>query len=65
MTYVKYTDKWNEPVKNEKWTDDSIGAEGAKAMSESLMKNTTLTILGLGGDGKETNVNDMKEMRDN
>ena len=32
-----------------KWTDNRIGAEGAIKIGESLMKNTTLTILYLGG----------------
>ena len=31
-----------------KWTDNQIGAEGAIKISESLMMNTTLTILNLG-----------------
>ena len=33
-----------------KWTDNNIGAEGAAKISESLMTNTTLTILDLRGD---------------
>ena len=33
-----------------KWTDNDIGAEGAKKISESLMTNTTLTELNLEGD---------------
>ena len=33
-----------------KWTDNNIGAEGAMKISESLMTNTTLTKLDLGGD---------------
>ena len=35
-----------------KWTDNKIGAEGAIKIIESLMKNTTLTELYLGGDRK-------------
>ena len=31
-----------------KWTANQIGAEGAIKISESLMKNTTLTTLNLG-----------------
>ena len=31
------------------WTDNEIGAEGAIKISESLMMNTTLTELNLGG----------------
>ena len=33
-----------------KWTGNNIGAEGAAKISESLMTNTTLTILDLNGD---------------
>ena len=33
-----------------KWTVNNIGDEGAVKMSESLMTNTTLTILYLGSD---------------
>ena len=32
-----------------KWTGNKIGAEGAIKISESLMKNTTLTTLDLSG----------------
>ena len=32
------------------WTGNNIGAEGAEKIGESLMKNTTLTKLDLGGD---------------
>ena len=35
---------------NEKWTGNKIGAEGAKMISEALMKNTALTELHLRGD---------------
>ena len=35
---------------NEKWTGNNIGDEGAAKISESLMTNTTLTILDLRGD---------------
>ena len=34
-------------------TDNNIGNEGAKSMSEMLVANTTLTSLNLGGEGKE------------
>ena len=34
------------------WTGNNIGDEGAKKISESLMINTTLTRLNLGGDDK-------------
>ena len=34
------------------WTGNKIGVEGAMKISESLMKNTTLTQLDLGCDGK-------------
>ena len=43
-----------------KWTDNNIGAEGAVKISESLMTNTTLTILDLYGDD-----NIMKNIKDN
>ena len=33
-----------------KWTVNNIGDAGAKKISESLMTNTTLTILNLDGD---------------
>ena len=33
-----------------KWTGNEIGAEGASKISESLMVNTALTELYLGGD---------------
>ena len=32
-----------------KWTGNGIGDEGVIKISESLMKNTTLTALDLGG----------------
>ena len=32
------------------WTGNNIGAEGAAKISESLMTNTTLATLNLGGD---------------
>ena len=31
--------------KNEKWTVNNIGDEGAKMISKALMKNTVLTTL--------------------
>ena len=42
--------KWND--KNEIWTDNNIGDEGARMISESLKTNSTLTELNLGGDDK-------------
>ena len=36
--------------KQNKWTGNEIGAEGASAISESLKINTTLTELILGSD---------------
>ena len=38
-----------------KWIGNKIGYEGAKAISESLMNNTSLTKLDLGGDEKIRN----------
>ena len=38
-----------------KWTEDNIGDEGATKISESLMNNTTLTILNLNSDDKMYN----------
>ena len=37
-------------IKQWKWTGNDIGAEGAAKISESLMTNTTLTVLNLRGD---------------
>ena len=45
MTDEKGNKEWDES-----WTDINIGAEGAAKISESLMTNTTLTILDLGSD---------------
>ena len=50
--------KWKREEKmkrNEKWIDNDIGDEGAKAISESLKINTSLTYLDLGGDDKIRN----------
>ena len=41
---------WNTMINGNKWTDNNIGAEGAKMISESLKTNTTLTELNLRGD---------------
>ena len=41
--------------RNEKWIDNDIGDEGAKAISESLKINTSLTKLDLGSDEKIRN----------
>ena len=45
MTDEKGNKEWNES-----WTGDNIEAEGAAKINESLMTNTTLTELKLGGD---------------
>ena len=37
-------------MKNEKWIGNSIGDEGAKSLSESLMINTSLIQLNLEGN---------------
>ena len=36
-----------EMILNEKWTGNEFGDLGASKISESLMKNTTLTVLDL------------------
>ena len=43
-----------------KLTDNSIGAEGAKALSETLKVKSTLTVLGLNcvGNSHQVEVND-------
>ena len=40
---------------------NGIGTEGAKAISESLKINTSLTYLNLSGDEKIRNENERKE----
>ena len=56
--------KWNEA-----WVGNKIGYEGAKAISESLKINTSLTELDLHGDEKIRNENERRneknEERDN
>ena len=60
------------------WTDNNIGDEGARMISESLKTNTTLTTLYLGGDEKWSKMkwiiiikktkewkNEMKNINDN
>ena len=42
----------NDNDKMKKWTDECIGDEGARMISESLKTNTTLTTLGLSSDEK-------------
>ena len=37
-------------MKMKEWIDNGIGSEGAKAISESLKINTSLTELNLDGD---------------
>ena len=44
--------KWNTNLIKQ-WTGNSIGAEGAIAISESLKTNTTLTELYLWSDDKK------------
>jgi hypothetical protein len=50
MKNEEITKKWNTKCKRMKWTDNKIGDEGAMKISESLMTNTTLTILDLSCD---------------
>ena len=50
MKMNKYKRNEIQNVKRMKWTDNRIGAKGAVKISESLMTNTTLTKLNLGGD---------------
>ena len=47
--------------RNETWTDNNIGDEGARMISESLKTNTTLTELNLKCD--EIEWNEMNIMR--
>ena len=53
--------------RNEKTTDNRIGAGGAKAISEAMKINTTLTELDLSGDDniKESNRKRKKEEKNN
>ena len=51
--------EWKEM---KEWIDNEIGDEGAKALSESLKINTSLTSLGLGSDER---IRNEKEERDN
>ena len=53
--------KRRKMIENETWADNGIGVEGAKAISESLKTNTTLTSLNLGGDNNEVKENDRGE----
>ena len=49
--FVLFSEEKKRKIKSEqKWTDNGIGDEGASAISESLMINTTLTELWLSGD---------------
>ena len=55
--------KWKREEKmkrNEKWIDNDIGDEGAKAISESLKINTSLTELNLWSDEKIRNEKESK-----
>ena len=49
--------KWYKMIQNDNnwiiWTDNNIGAEGARMISEALKTNTTLTTLDLGSDENE------------
>ena len=62
----KYEKNENIQCKRKKWTVNIIGDEGSVKISESLMTNTTLTKLNLGGDdnikknGKNNNNKEMK-----
>ena len=47
------------------WTDNNIGAEGAKMISESLKINTTLTALHLDGDEIEVSEKNWKNLKAN
>ena len=50
--------KWSE-IKE--WIGNKIGDEGAKAIGEALMINTSLTSLNLASDEKIWNENERKE----
>ena len=52
IQYDKERNGKEKKEENEYWTDNKIGAEGAKAISETMKINTTLTSLDLGGDDK-------------
>ena len=53
----KERDRENKMIQNDnnwiKWTDNDIGDEGARMISEALKTNTTLTTLHLGCDENE------------
>ena len=57
--------KKREEMKNElkEWIGNEIGDEGAKAISESLKINTSLTELYLGGDEKIRNEKQRMKMK--
>ena len=46
---------------NEIWTDNDIGSEGARMLSETLKTNTTLTVLNLFCDENVDDKNDINE----
>ena len=46
-------------------TGNKFGDEGAKAMSEILKVNTTLTVLSLDGEEKEIRERERKEIKKN
>ena len=47
-----------------KWTDNKIGDEGAMKISESLMKNSSLTQLNLSGDKNNTKWKENEECKE-
>ena len=51
--YKENKDKKIEMKKMKKWTDNHIGAEGARMISEGLRSNSTLTTLNLRGEENE------------
>ena len=52
IRYEKERNRKKEKEENEWWTVNQIGDEGAKAISEAMKINTTLTELNLTGDDK-------------
>ena len=54
--------KWNTNS-DKQWTENSIGAEGAIQISESLKTNTTLTLLHLDGDINKITTNKWNEIQ--
>ena len=52
IRYKKKNIEKRTKEENEKWTDNHIRDEGAKAINEAMKINTTLTSLDLKGDDK-------------